>query len=204
MNNKSGVYQLYSISNPNKYYIGSSINIKLRWYSHKYHLKYNSHHCNKLQFYVNKYGVSDIKLKIIELCEESELLQKEQFYIDTLKPYFNECKIAGSILGIKRSPEVCKKISQAKTGAKYKVTYIPTEEHRRKLSIASKGKPKSEQHKKNMRGLFKKGQTVPESTIKAVIEGAKRSWETNREERIAALKRAWKTRRLNQKLRQAS
>jgi len=38
-------------------------------------------------------------IEILELCNKEELIQREQFYIDTLNPEYNCCKIAGNTTG---------------------------------------------------------------------------------------------------------
>lgn len=40
---------------------------------------------------INKYGIANFKLYIIEYTEEHNLLNREQFWIDTLKPFSNIC-----------------------------------------------------------------------------------------------------------------
>lgn len=49
------------------------------------------------------YGYINFKLDILEYCEPSVLLEREQCYLDTLKPEYNILKTAGSTAGIKRS-----------------------------------------------------------------------------------------------------
>lgn len=52
-----------------------------------------------------KYGYNKFSLDILEYCEPSLLIKREQYYLDTLKPEYNILKIAGSSLGYKHSPE---------------------------------------------------------------------------------------------------
>ena len=61
-------------------------------------------HKNRLlQAHYNEYGRSDLVFEILEGgLLKSELIQREQFYIDTINPYFNICRIAGSGKGIYR------------------------------------------------------------------------------------------------------
>lgn len=99
---------IYSISNiiNDKIYIGSAIDFKTRKRHHLYKLKNNKHHNIKLQNFVNKHGIDTIIFNIIEIVNiKEDLIKREQYYIDILKPHYNICKIAGSILGIKRSKE---------------------------------------------------------------------------------------------------
>ena len=39
----------------------------------------------------------------MEYCEPSVLLEREQYYLDTLKPEYNILKTAGTTAGVKRS-----------------------------------------------------------------------------------------------------
>lgn len=38
-------------------------------------------------------------LEILEYCDKAKILEREQYYLDTLKPTYNICKVAGSSLG---------------------------------------------------------------------------------------------------------
>ena len=46
-----------------------------------------------------KYGYSNFELEILEYCDPENLIKREQYYIDLLKPEYNILKIAGSRLG---------------------------------------------------------------------------------------------------------
>lgn len=52
-----------------------------------------------------KYGYSNFQLEILEYCEPSNCIDREQYYIDLLKPEYNILKTAGSKLGSKHSVE---------------------------------------------------------------------------------------------------
>jgi len=88
----SGIYKIINKINGH-YYIGSSKNIISRWYDHRKFLKRGNHHSIILQRAWNKYGKSSFEMTIIELT--NQLLPREQFYLDTLKPYYNINPIAG-------------------------------------------------------------------------------------------------------------
>jgi group I intron endonuclease len=113
---ESGIYQIQSKYKPKRIYIGSSCNIKRRWENHRYDLRKNKHGSSKLQNHFNKYGINDLLFEVIELCDIDKLISKEQFYIDSLNPFFNNCKIANSPLGIKRSDKVRRKQSERMKG----------------------------------------------------------------------------------------
>lgn len=93
-----GIYKIQSTTHPERFYIGSSVDITKRWKCHINLLKSDKHN-PKLQNHYNKYGESDIQFSILLECNKDELLEREQFYIDTLKPWFNCCPVAGSSAG---------------------------------------------------------------------------------------------------------
>ncbi len=82
---KSGIYKILNVLN-NKFYIGSSKDIKQRWTRHLKDLKSNKHHNIHLQRSFNKYGLSSFRLEIVEYTHD--LLNREQYYLDLLKPYY--------------------------------------------------------------------------------------------------------------------
>lgn len=109
-----GIYKIQSKINPTRIYIGSAINFRHRWNCHLSDLRLNKHHSIKLQRHYNLCGESDLVFIIIEPCLPIFLITREQFYIDTLKPYFNINKVAGSVLGLKHSDEL-KKITSVRS-----------------------------------------------------------------------------------------
>ena len=78
-----GVYKITNIVN-NKVYIGSSCDINRRWKEHLFRLKNNKHHSIKLQNSVNKYGVDSFIFEVIEECNKSIIIDREQYWIDSL------------------------------------------------------------------------------------------------------------------------
>ena len=108
---KNGViYKITNILNDD-FYIGSSCNFIKRYYTHINHIKTNKQSCTLLIRAVNKYGEENFKIEIIEECLNNQVLNREQFYLDTLSPKYNVSKIAGSNLGVKRTIEVKQKRS---------------------------------------------------------------------------------------------
>jgi len=81
-----GIYQILNIVN-NKSYIGSSINCVNRLKIHKSLLKHKKHNNHYLQNSYNKYKIDNFIFKILEICNENELLAKEQYYVDLLGAY---------------------------------------------------------------------------------------------------------------------
>jgi len=52
-----------------------------------------------------KNGYSDFSVKILEYCTPDKVIEREQYYLDHLKPQYNILKRAGSLLGFKHSSE---------------------------------------------------------------------------------------------------
>lgn len=157
---KNVIYKIESKYN-GKIYIGSAINPYKRKSSHFSLLKKGNHHSVILQNHYNKYGFEDLIFIIIEKNLHVEnLIKLEQFYIDDLKPYFNVCKIAGSVKGRVHSQETKDKIRNSLKGIKH------SDERKKNMGIGWIGvikKPLTDQHKKNMSisslGKNKKPQT---------------------------------------------
>ncbi len=112
----SGIYKI-TCSGSSKFYIGSAQNLRSRMVNHLYNLRVGKHHSKFLQRSFNKYGRDSIKFEILARCPGEYLLKLEQWFINTLNPKFNSCKIAGSCRGIKWSKERNRKVSLALRGS---------------------------------------------------------------------------------------
>lgn len=110
---KSGIYKIQSTIELEKFYIGSSVNLQNRKRQHYSMLKLNKHDATYLQNYYNKHGKESLIFHIIEECCQEKLIQREQYYIDTLNPVFNSRKNAESNFGHKFSEEVKQNMSNA-------------------------------------------------------------------------------------------
>lgn len=90
---KSGIYK---ITSPNgRVYIGQSIDVANRI------KKYANLNCKKqilLYSSLKKYGISNHVFEIVEMCNISELNQKERFYQDKYLSYINglNCRVTSS------------------------------------------------------------------------------------------------------------
>lgn len=110
-----GIYQIVNKINAKKY-IGSSINVFARKRQHFHQLRANKH-CNPiLQAAWSKYGEEAFQFDCLEICSIDSLLDKEQFWIDTIKPEYNVLIIAGSPKGTIRTAETRAKMSKARKG----------------------------------------------------------------------------------------
>jgi group I intron endonuclease len=114
-----------------KLYVGSSTNFLSRKACHLSRLKANGHHSPYLQNYYNKHGKESLQFILIEEIDAVLQLEREQYWINTLKPVFNMESIAGlppNHKGRKRSQETIQRMSTARSGIKL------TDEHKRTIS----------------------------------------------------------------------
>jgi len=109
-----GIYKITCIKNKS-FYIGSAKNIIFRFNKHKSCLRKNCHINKNLQNSWNKYGEESFMFETIEEVKILEnLIEREQHYIDTLKPTFNIRLVAHSNLGLKMSDETKKKMRESR------------------------------------------------------------------------------------------
>lgn len=143
MGNMIGIYKIENIVN-NKIYIGSCSNFNVRKGSHLCLLRQGEHHSIKLQRSFDKYGEINFIITLIEKCEKENLISREQYYIDTLKPFYNICLVAGSTKG-----------------------RIFTDLHKERLSKSLTGKIRTEEQKERQRQI-KMGKAHTEKTKEKV------------------------------------
>jgi group I intron endonuclease len=134
MEQVSCIYKISSISMPERFYIGSAVVFSRRSYRHKSELKTGKHPNIKMQRHFSKYGISDFKIEIVEIVTDvNRLLEREQYYIDALSPFFNLSPTAGNALGVKHSEESKRRRSIQRKGMKY------SEDAIKNMSIAQRG-----------------------------------------------------------------
>jgi group I intron endonuclease len=114
--NKSGIYKFVNKLS-GSFYIGSAKNLRTRIYSY---FQLSSLLRGKNNSIISKalikHGYSNFSLEILEYCDVSKLLEREQYYLDLLEPDYNIAKIAGSTIGIPRSEEFKNKLSELQKG----------------------------------------------------------------------------------------
>ncbi len=150
--NYSGIYCLKNTID-NRCYVGSAQKLNYRLWNHKHRLIKGTHANNILQNFVNKYGIDTIYFEILESVELGKLIEREQYYIDTLKPEFNILPKAGSSAGTIMSEEQKLKISKNRKGI------LHTEDTKKRISESMKGVPKSKEHSAKV-GLKHKNKIV--------------------------------------------
>ena len=155
---------VYAISNKlnGKLYIGSASRVG-RYTScsgfndrfnstggHRKRLATNVHHSKKLQSAFNAYIREGIDINecfeilILEYCSSGKCIEREQWYFDNYKPWYNSVLIAGSTLGYKHTNESKEKIAKIHRGKSISL------EHRNAVSTAQKGKALPDWHRQKL------------------------------------------------------
>lgn len=159
----SGIYK-WTHKESKKIYIGSSVDLGRR-FSCYFSYEYLSKHSKSRFIYkaLLKYGYSAFSLEILEYCDKENLLKREQFFIDELKPEYNLLKIAGSRLGSKHSELSRSKISKSLTGLK------ASEATKEKIRISRLGVAHSESTKAKLKTHLLKLNTIKRNNIKVTV-----------------------------------
>ena len=90
---------IYRITIGDEFYIGSSIDIEHRWKAHT--IACNNNKCNRKMAAAFQKS-PNLKFEIVEECSADTRIEREQFYIDTLKPPLNIAPVAGCAPGYSR------------------------------------------------------------------------------------------------------
>ena len=187
----SGIYKIENTLN-GMCYVGSSKDIGRRWSVHLCGLKAGVHPNQKLQRAFAKYGMQAFTWSVLEFCDKTSLIQREQFWIDALSAYsdgYNLRPLAASPLGRKLSAEHKAKISAGGKGRVF------TKETKAKISAALSGLKRSPEHVEKMR-RSKIGFKHSSESVAKIVAGLKNrapiSAETRQKLSIAAKRRMQK------------
>jgi hypothetical protein len=117
--NLTGIYMFTNIESGKKY-IGSAVDLSIRfrsYYSKTHLVRYNKSYIYNVLHY---HGYSAFSLSILEYIDITNLskeevrrliIEREQWYIDTINPEYNINPTAGSLLGYKHTSESLAKLS---------------------------------------------------------------------------------------------
>lgn len=178
----SGIYRIvHHVSG--REYIGSAVNLRERATTHRNALLRGDHCSTYLQNAFKKHGHSEFTFELIELvADKTKLIEREQFYLDSRKPKFNICLVAGSKFGLKHDEETKRKISESNKGKKISIA------HRQKLRKANLGKKLSEQTKQLISRKLKKAMQSAETRrrISIALKGRTKSVATRKKISLGA------------------
>lgn len=139
---KSGIYRWINKLNNNTY-VGSGLNLSKRMgeYYNQSELKRNP---RPIHAALLKHRYENFRIEILEYCRADELIVREQYYLDLLKPEYNILKYAYSLLGYKHNPENIAKFKLKKISQEHKdllssvhLGKVVRQETRDKLSLAT-------------------------------------------------------------------
>lgn len=176
----SGIYRIRNSVN-GKFYIGSSVNVESRIFKHLSFLRRGKHPNSHLQAAFTKYGEAAFEYLLIEECTSTELLSREQHHIDSLKPEYNICQVAGNTLGYRHTDEaravmkVLNKGNQRNLGNKHT-------EHTKRLigDLASKRRHTEEAKAKIAKAVTgnksNTGRTLPADHVAKVAAASLKMW----------------------------
>lgn len=141
----TGVYKITNTTN-NKSYIGQSVNIEKRWSYYRHGSKDHT----PILFAIRKYGLDNFTFEIIEECDREMLNEREIYWIkeaNTISPKGYNLSTGGRKTTWMYTPSraTLEKRSKALKGQKR------TDETKRKMSIAQKGRTFSEDHREKLR-----------------------------------------------------
>ena len=123
-----GIYKIINTVTKD-FYIGSSKNVKNRWVKHKCPSTWNKHPNNPMYLDMQKYGVDKFELQILEEAEVEQLKEKEQQFIETLKPIYNNNNANG--LDVERYKEYNKEYQKSDKCKEYHKEYQKSDKYKK-------------------------------------------------------------------------
>ena len=168
----SAIYAI--VNNVNRdMYVGSAVVVNRRWSAHRRDLVKQCHYNTRLQRAYDKYGASAFDWEIVQFVDDkTELIAREQFWMNFFAPVYNGRLTANSPLGTKHSVETRAKMSAV---AKKKVF---TEDHKQNISKAKKGICTISEEQKKRLSVLNTGKVYSAETrakISASLIGNKRA-----------------------------
>lgn len=174
MGSDPGVYRIVHAPS-GRCYVGQTANLGgVRWKHHRQALRSGRHHSPRLQRAWDKYREDQFEWQVLERCPVEQLTEREQFWMDLLRPLlYNHCPAAGSVLGVKRSPETRARMAAAAAGNQRAAGRAMSEVNKAALRAANLGRPLSAEHRAKLAAakigtMNALGHRLPEET-KAVI-----------------------------------
>ena len=193
---KHGIYQIFNVVTLDSY-VGSAVDLTKRKNQHRSLLRRKLSENRILQRAWLKYGEANFEFRVLEQVQEKErLIEREQYFINTIKPKYNIRKQAQSNLGLTDTEDTKEKKSVAAKSrgqSKAQLRGLQIAQQNRigvpvkgkvKASLALGpqsriGKPVSSETRKKISEAVKgntsywKGKTLPEDVKKRISESKK-------------------------------
>lgn len=135
MDKQSGIY-IILCKPTGENYVGSAVNLLRRIREHKYDLNRGIHANSKLLAEWERYTEDAFEFSVLELvADKTKLLEREQFWIDTLRPTLNIAQsVIAPALGLKRSDVTKERLRRATERQHARMTVEQKEARRQKVS----------------------------------------------------------------------
>jgi group I intron endonuclease len=189
---------IYAITSPSgKQYIGSAVDLRVRWMRHRAELRSGVHHNAPLLAAYLKYGLDALRFGVLCQIEDiTKLIFFEQAAFEAYRPAYNVARIAGSCVGTSETeaarqnraaalarPDVRARISAAGRGrlqtsehvakrVASKAGYTHNAETRAKITAALAGRTASDETKAKMSATRRGRPRSPEAVAKGVATRA--------------------------------
>lgn len=120
---KSGIYFIRNVFN-DRMYVGGTVNLQHRKRQHFSDLRLHKHGNPRLQKDYDLFGEDAFYFVILEEIDQTEkehvLVEREQFWMDELRPEYNVNEVAGKYIGdYIRTPEALEKRNKSGRGWKH-------------------------------------------------------------------------------------
>ncbi|MFK4444624.1 group I intron endonuclease [Caballeronia udeis] len=148
----SGVYKIIN-SVTGECYIGSTRSMRGRMAEHKYKLRCGKHNA-MLQRAWDYFGEEVFEFVLIESCPLDSLKEREQFWMDTLRPAYNISPNSKDQTGTKHSIETRKLVSESLRGNKRTLGFKHRPETRERMSSRLMGVKKTDEHLAKLRAGY--------------------------------------------------
>lgn len=185
---KAVVYKIINLTNA-KFYVGSTIEIKTRFRTHRRKLRAGNHHCPHLQNAWNKYGEESFVFRVVDVVDNpSELHSVEQAVLDeyhgTRQCYnyarYTDNSSRGVIRAQKHRDAISNGLKVFYAEHEHPLKGVPRSEETKALISANRsGKPVSQSTKEKIRQarLGTKASEETRAKLSAVRKGKERSGE---------------------------
>lgn len=179
---KTGIYRWINMTN-SKCYVGSAIDLRTRFWVYFSKTRLMD---SKMPIYkaIIKYGYVNFKLQILEYCELKDLLVKEQYYINHLKPEYNILSVAGNSSGYKHTESTMAKFKLRMASDKTRANLaeaasgrILSKEAKTKISMARTGTILSNETKTKLSNIGAEIKGVPVK-ITNIVTGEVKQYST--------------------------